>query len=121
MTMSNGDRRTTIDQAMPLFVYGTLLEPGCRQRILGHPVPTRPARLDGFRASRGRHFYLVPTPDAWIDGLILLDLDAADFAALDRYEEVPQLYTRETVEVIAPNDERLRCWIYMPTRELTRF
>ena len=47
-----------------------------------------------------------------------LDLSAADLVILDRYEEVPQLYTRETVEAIASSGEKQRCWVYMPTRQL---
>lgn len=98
-----------------LFVYGTLLEPACRERLLGHPVPIRPARLDGYRVARTRHFYIVAAPGARIDGLLLLDLSTDDFAILDRYEEVPRLYTRESIEVVGPSGEKLECWVYMPT------
>jgi gamma-glutamylcyclotransferase (GGCT)/AIG2-like uncharacterized protein YtfP len=101
-----------------LFVYGTLLDPGCRERLLGHPVPARPVRLEGYRVARGRYFYIVAAPGERTEGLLLLDLSAADFAILDRYEELPRLYTRETAEVIAPSGEKLGCWVYMPTRAL---
>lgn len=101
-----------------LFVYGTLLEPVCRERLLGHPVPTRPGRLEDYRLARGRYFYLVVAPGARTEGLLLLDLSAADFAILDRYEELPRLYTRETVEAVTPPGEKLACWVYMPTRAL---
>jgi gamma-glutamylcyclotransferase (GGCT)/AIG2-like uncharacterized protein YtfP len=114
----NDDARAEAGGASQLFVYGTLLDPACRERLLGHPVRTRPARLDGYRVAQGRHYYLVASHAARIDGLILLDLSAADLAILDRYEEVPQLYTRETVETIAPSGEKQRCWVYMPTRAL---
>jgi gamma-glutamylcyclotransferase (GGCT)/AIG2-like uncharacterized protein YtfP len=110
--------RAEASGASRLFVYGTLLDPSCRERLLGHPVRTRPARLDGYRVAHGRHYYLVASHADRIDGLILLDLSAADLAILDRYEEVPQLYTRETVETIVPSGEKLRCWVYMPTSAL---
>ena len=108
---------SSIDKST-LFVYGTLLDPAFRERLLGHPVGSRPARLDGYRIARGRHFYLAAAPDARADGLLLLDLSADDFATLDRYEEVPHLYTREPAEALAPSGEKLRCWVYMPTAAL---
>ncbi len=101
-----------------LFVYGTLLEPACRERLLGHPVPARPARLDGYRVARGHHFYIVTAPGARTEGLLLLDLSAGDLAILDRYEEVPRLYTRESTEAVAPSGEKLGCWVYMPASAL---
>jgi gamma-glutamylcyclotransferase (GGCT)/AIG2-like uncharacterized protein YtfP len=101
-----------------LFVYGTLLEPTCRERLLGHPVATRPACLDGYQVARGRYLYIVAAPGARIDGLLLLDLSAADLAIFDRYEELPRLYTREAVEAAIPSGAKLGCWVYMPTRVL---
>lgn len=101
-----------------LFVYGSLLDPACREGLLGHPVAARPAHLEGYRVAHGRYFYLVAAPGARTEGLLLLDLSAADFAILDRYEELPRLYTRESAEVIAPSGEKLACWVYMPTRTL---
>ena len=101
-----------------LFVYGTLLDPACRERLLGHPVAARAVRLEGYRVARGRYFYLVTEPGALTEGLLLLGLSAADFAILDRYEELPRLYTREIGEAIAQSGEKLACWVYMPTRTL---
>jgi hypothetical protein len=46
---------------------------------------------------------------------VLTGLDARDFATLDRYEEVPTLYTREQIEVVGPGDTLIRCWVYLPT------
>ncbi|HUY19751.1 MAG TPA: gamma-glutamylcyclotransferase family protein [Candidatus Binataceae bacterium] len=101
-----------------LFVYGTLLEPGCRDGLLGHPVTTRPACLDGYRVERGRYLYIVAAPGVAIDGLLMLDVSIDDFAILDRYEQLPHLYTRESIEVVTPSGERLGCWVYMPTSAL---
>lgn len=111
MIASSSDKST-------LFVYGTLLGPECREGLLGHPVPTRPARLDGYRVERGRYFYIVAAPGIAIDGLLMLALSIDDFAILDRYEQLPHLYTRESIEVVTPSGERLRCWVYMPTSAL---
>lgn len=73
------------------------------------------ARLPGYRRGRARYFYVVPRPDAETAGAILLDLDARDLAALDRYEEVPRLYTRGIVTVITGGEGRIACWCYLPT------
>src|SRR5579884_1952967 len=116
--MASGEARSMDSDLAGLFVYGTLLDAARRERLLGHPVRTLPARLVGYRVARGRHYYLVAALDHCVEGLILLDLSAADLAILDRYEELPQLYTRETVEAIAPSGEKLKCWIYMPTSAL---
>jgi hypothetical protein len=46
---------------------------------------------------------------------VLTDLEAQDFARLDRYEEVPSLYTREQIEVVDMGGALIRCWVYLPT------
>lgn len=99
-----------------LFVYGTLTEQAFRERMLGRPVNAIHARLPGFERGRTRHFYIVPREGAVTDGLILFGLTAADFAMLDRYEEVPTLYTRERIEALDSDGWRIGCWVYMPTR-----
>jgi gamma-glutamylcyclotransferase (GGCT)/AIG2-like uncharacterized protein YtfP len=116
--MPSGEAWSKPGDLARLFVYGTLLDAAWRERLLGHPVRTLPARLEGYRVARGRHYYLVASPADHVEGLILLDLSASDLAILDRYEELPQLYTRETVEAIAPSDEKVKCWVYMPTSAL---
>jgi len=101
-----------------VFVYGSLLD-GARQRqVLGREVRMLPARLKGFERGRGRYFYIVPQREAETSGAILLGLDARDLAALDRYEEVPNLYTREPVTVITEGAGQITCWCYIPTARL---
>ena len=82
-----------------VFVYGSLLNRARQRRVLGREVRMLPARLPGYQRGRARYFYIVARPGAETTGAILLGLDARDLAALDRYEEVPDLYTREVVTV----------------------
>jgi hypothetical protein len=79
----------------------------------------QPARLPGFERKRDRYFYIVPRAGAETAGAILVDLDARDLSALDRYEEVPGLYTREIVTVITAASGRISCWCYLPTSRIT--
>ncbi len=97
-----------------LFVYGSLLEEAKRDEILGHRVEVIEARLAGFERRRGRYFYLVSAARAETSGAVMLNLAEADWRRLDAYEELPDLYTREEVEVDT-NQGPLRCWIYLPT------
>jgi gamma-glutamylcyclotransferase (GGCT)/AIG2-like uncharacterized protein YtfP len=101
-----------------LFVYGSLLEASVRERLLGRPVRTLPARLPDYERRRGRYHYVVKRAGREVEGRLILGLDRSDFERLDRYEEVPFLYTRERVEAIAGDGERLRCWLYVPTPRL---
>ena len=102
-----------------LFVYGNLLEASLRDRLLGHPVRTLPARLPDYERRRGRYYYVVKQAGRETAGLVLLGLDAADFKVLDRYEEVPRLYTRKRAEVIGGGPRQpMRCWLYVPTPRL---
>jgi gamma-glutamylcyclotransferase (GGCT)/AIG2-like uncharacterized protein YtfP len=98
-----------------VFVYGSLLDLGRQRKVVGRELRMLPARLPGFERRRGRYFYIVPHPGVETAGAILLDLDALDLSVLDRYEEVPTLYTREVVTVLTAAGGRITCWCYMPT------
>jgi gamma-glutamylcyclotransferase (GGCT)/AIG2-like uncharacterized protein YtfP len=98
-----------------LFVYGSLLQPGLRRRLLGRTIQTEPARLPGYERCRGRHFYVRPRPGAETYGLLLFGLSTRDLEILDRYESVPELYRRELAQVEPEGGRPLPCWIYLPT------
>jgi gamma-glutamylcyclotransferase (GGCT)/AIG2-like uncharacterized protein YtfP len=98
-----------------LFVYGTLINPAERLRLLGRPIEASPARLPGYTRGRKRYYFVAKLEDAVTDGAILEGLGAHDFEILDAYEEVPTLYTRERIEVVAADVSKIECWIYLPT------
>ncbi len=98
-----------------LFVYGTLMNPAERLRLLGRPIDASPARLSGYARGRKRYFFVAKLEDAVTDGAILEGLGARDFEILDAYEEVPTLYTRERIVVVAADARKIECWIYLPT------
>jgi gamma-glutamylcyclotransferase (GGCT)/AIG2-like uncharacterized protein YtfP len=88
-----------------VFAYGTLIEPGLLDRVLGHKHlgERLAARLVGYERISVPAYpypYVVPRPGASVDGVLLMDLSAYDMQALDRYEEVKSgVYRREAVEV----------------------
>jgi gamma-glutamylcyclotransferase (GGCT)/AIG2-like uncharacterized protein YtfP len=98
-----------------LFVYGSLIDPAERQRLLGRPIAAIPARLSGYVRGRKRYYFVAKRVDGVTNGAILEGLSAHDLAILDDYEEVPTLYTRERIEVVATDARKIECWIYLPT------
>jgi gamma-glutamylcyclotransferase (GGCT)/AIG2-like uncharacterized protein YtfP len=98
-----------------LFVYGLLLDPAERVRLLGHPVDTESARLEGYERGRRRYYFVTPREGTDVNGEVLSGLDERDFSILDEFEEVPRLYTRDRVDVVISKGRRVRCWIYLPT------
>jgi gamma-glutamylcyclotransferase (GGCT)/AIG2-like uncharacterized protein YtfP len=106
------------DDDKALFVYGSLTDPIRRHEIIGHPVEVIPASIDDYELRRSRYFFIRRCPGATTAGLLLLHLTADDFERLDRYEEIPRLYTREKVTVSDQKGNKLRCWAYLPTRLL---
>jgi gamma-glutamylcyclotransferase (GGCT)/AIG2-like uncharacterized protein YtfP len=98
-----------------LFVYGSLMNPAERVRLLKRPIEASPARLSGYERGQKRYYFVVKRSGAITDGAILEGLDSRDFAILDAYEEVPRLYTRERIEVLTVDGRPLECWIYLPT------
>ena len=104
-----------LNEATTLFVYGSLLDPLRRHEIIGRQVATFPAVLNDHEVSRARYFYVRKHPGVSTQGLLLAQLNSQDFDALDLYEDVPRLYTREKVEVVAQHGASIRCWVYLPT------
>ena len=101
-----------------LFVYGSLLDEARRAEVLGRKVAAARARLAGYERRRGRYFYIVERVGAEITGLVLSGLGERDFALLDRYEEVPRLYTRTKIDAVGADGGALRCWVYLPAPAL---
>jgi gamma-glutamylcyclotransferase (GGCT)/AIG2-like uncharacterized protein YtfP len=102
-----------------LFVYGSLIDPAHRAEIIGREVEGVPATIKGYERGRRRHFYLREQEGVETRGFLLVGLSAADFEVLDEYEEVPVLYTREQAEVIDESGAIVRCFVYLPTDQVT--
>jgi hypothetical protein len=100
---------------LPLFVYGSLIDPDHRVEIIGRAIDGTSATLHDFERGRSLHWYVRRCDGAHTEGLILADLDSGDYAVLDLYEELPTLYTRKQVEVMGQGGARIRCWVYLPT------
>jgi gamma-glutamylcyclotransferase (GGCT)/AIG2-like uncharacterized protein YtfP len=98
-----------------LFVYGSLIDPVHRANILGRLTNGSPAILQDYHRGRAVHWYVRQLPGTQTEGVLLSDLDTGDLAALDAYEEVPTLYTREEIEVRQMDGTHVRCWVYLPT------
>ena len=98
-----------------LFVYGSLMNPAERLRLLRRPIDATPARLFGYARGKKRYYFVAKQPDAITDGAILEGLTSNDFSILDAYEDVPTLYTRARTEVVTPDNRKITCWIYLPT------
>lgn len=90
---------------LPLFVYGTLLDPDLATGLLERPVASEPATLVDFEIVRIEGSPL-PTIFAaegeTVAGRLYRDLTDADYERLDRYEGVGEgLYRREVGRVVA--------------------
>ncbi len=103
------------DEATTLFVYGSLIDPVRREEIIGRRVETKPALIRDYERGRTRYFYIRKRPGVTTAGLLILNLTPHDFRALDRYEEIPRLYTCEKVEVLDSAGNPVQCWAYLPT------
>jgi Gamma-glutamyl cyclotransferase, AIG2-like len=99
----------------PLFIYGSLLDPEHRARIIGRPIEVIPATLRGYDRGKRRYWFIRRSPGAVTPGALLNGLDAADLATLDAYEEVPELYTRERVIVSVDGGILRESWVFLPT------
>ncbi len=112
---------------LPVFAYGSLLDEEFLANLLGHPVPSDPAVLDGFTVETLAAFdwpVLVHADGGTVAGRLYRDLDGEDLRRLDAYEGVEEgLYVRVAVPVRTSSQaaDEETAYVYLPTeRTLTR-
>src|SRR6185436_2023659 len=98
-TAATTARIRTPPDGVRLFVYGTLRDPVCQERVIGRRVASRSARLTGYARREATYYYVVAATDASVEGLLLDDLGDDVIARLDAYEDEGRLYARRFVTV----------------------
>jgi gamma-glutamylcyclotransferase (GGCT)/AIG2-like uncharacterized protein YtfP len=97
-----------------LFVYGTLLFDEVRRRLLKQHYTTAAAVLAGYRRAsiHGKYYPgLIEDPMHRVEGLLLLDVQAADIRRLDRFEG--PCYTRTAVTVVTQSPGAFQAEAYV--------
>lgn len=112
---------------LPLFIYGTLLDPHRRQKVLGRPLGDTPlivARLVGYRRHRvaGVDYPAVRRATGGeVEGALLTVRGRREWDRLIAYETAEYLLRR--VQVMERETHRLRpalCFVARPRLPLTR-
>jgi gamma-glutamylcyclotransferase (GGCT)/AIG2-like uncharacterized protein YtfP len=106
-----------------LFVYGSLTNPAKLREQLGRSCESGGGQLRGYELMQGKWQYIIPNKGKTVRGWVLLNLTAADFEKLDKYEEVHpelregkmrRLYIRK-LEPVSIGIGRVKlCWVYLP-------
>jgi gamma-glutamylcyclotransferase (GGCT)/AIG2-like uncharacterized protein YtfP len=106
-----------------LFAYGSLVDPDCLRKVLGHAHLGERirAQLVGYQrliCVAYPYPYIVESRGRVVDGVLLTNLTSSEMEMLDHYEEVDAgMYRRELVEVEAwgrgPHAVRLRAHTYV--------
>ena len=73
---------------MLVFVYGTLVEPIIRDRILGHHVDTSDAVLEGYVKVCGWDYLTLISGEGSVRGVVF-EAGDGDISRMDVWEEVP--------------------------------
>ncbi|MDX1660599.1 MAG: gamma-glutamylcyclotransferase family protein [Gemmatimonadota bacterium] len=110
---------------LPLFTYGTLLDPEFTGRLLEHPVEAVGARLLDFELLRVESMpfaTVFEAPGEVVEGRIYRGLGPGDWERLDHYEGVHEgLYTRIVVRVVADDgDVSEPAFVYVATEKTLR-
>lgn len=88
-----------------IFVSGKLMDPDFVRGVIGRHIPfTAAVAKDHARGERGegknRTLLLEPSPGESVLGVLLLKLARDDVAALDRFEQVPEVRRKATIRVV---------------------
>lgn len=102
---------TMADATTNVFVYGTL-KPGAWNHRLIEPYVhhTVPARTRGILVALGSIPALIPG-DGLVRG-IMLTVDHAAIARMDRLEGVPHFYRRKETSVTLDDGSEVTAWVY---------
>lgn len=94
-------------------MYGTLRDAEFQRALFDHALPARPATLPGWVAVVAESGYLtvVRAPGESVRG-DLIELDDAELAVADGWEEVP-LYERLRLEARCSDGDPVECWVYV--------
>lgn len=95
-----------------VFAYGTLLDPEVQQRLFGQRLFTLgPATLYGWkRFSVTEYPYIQPSNQDNVSGQLLL-LSTQQLLLADEWEEYPEIYQRELLQVSSVQGN-LYAWAY---------
>jgi len=104
-----------------LFVYGTLMNPDVRKKLLGRTLASQAATLEGYAAIRtradfGNYPIAVPQQSSSMCGLFLSGLAENDFKKLDAYEGIGEQncpYFRKIVRVRLENGQGAHASAYV--------
>ncbi len=86
---------------MHIFTYGSLMFPEIWQRVVRGDYRSAPATAQGYaRYALADDTYpgMIARPQAMVEGVLYLDIDAQDVAALDAFEGSE--YRRDSVNVV---------------------
>ena len=108
--------------SLPLFAYGTLLDPTFASQLLERPVLPEPAELLDFERLDllGLPYPVVgQAPGKKVVGQLYRHLSLDDFERLDAYEGVAEgLYQRTMCEIVSSDSDSSaveRGYVYVPT------
>lgn len=102
---------------MDVFVYGTLLFPEVRDRVLVGRYPVRPAAVAGWRRRRIEgevHPVAVPEAGAAIPGEVLVGVEPADVARLDAFEGEDYRRATATASFAQGGEGRVELYVLRP-------
>lgn len=105
---------------VPIFVYGTLLDPGVMAAVTGRRHKAWPALLPGYRRYRLRHRGypgIVSETGASVSGCVYY-VDRPALRALDRYEDACYERRRVSVQVGEAGESAFAYVIPKPHRHL---
>ena len=97
-----------------LFAYGTLMCGDIMAEVSGSLPASLPGVLHGYRRQclRGEHYpALVAHPRANVNGVLYLDVPAAAWARLDRFEG--DMYSRQQVQVVLSDNVTATAMTYV--------
>jgi len=92
-----------LESAELIFVWGFLMDPRFIKKLLGGVIPFAPAFIRGYRRETfveggERGFRLIPEENGVVSGVVLIGPTAQEKDGLDRFEGVPEVMVKRTVE-----------------------